>query len=68
MTELIAIAMLSRGYTAEDCPDAGRRDHPIPPSGYIDRSDWGEKKSKTHEQIRCPKCGFYAVWTRKAKP
>lgn len=48
---------------AEDCPDV--RKHTKTPSGYIQFHEWAEKKSKTHKQIKCPTCGFWAIWVKK---
>ena len=44
----------------QDCPDAAKR-HSEPPrdmnsNGY----------SPTRKQVRCPTCGFYAVWEKRA--
>ena len=50
---------------AEDCPDAAK--HTKTPSGYLAWHAWAEKKAKTHEQHRCPKCGFWTLWKPKAK-
>lgn len=51
--------------SAEECP-AARRHTPLP-AGYIERSNWMERKAKTHDQLRCPSCGFWTIW-RKRKP
>ena len=35
------------------------------PKGYLGWHSWAEKKSKTHQQTRCPNCGLYAVWVKR---
>lgn len=37
------------------------------PEGYLTWHEWAEKKSKTHEQERCPGCGLFAIWKPKRK-
>lgn len=49
---------------AEDCPDVHK--HTADPSGYLQWHAWAEKMAKTHDQIRCPTCGFWAIWVPKA--
>lgn len=34
------------------------------PTGYIEWHNWAEKKSRTHRQIRCEKCGLYKIWLK----
>lgn len=41
--------------------------HTPKPMGYIDLALWMEKKARTHEQMRCPECGRWAIWKRKAR-
>lgn len=41
------------------------RIHTPMPEGYLDRAEWAEKKVKTHEQVRCPTCGLWAVWVKR---
>ncbi len=41
--------------------------HTKSPTAYVAWHDWAEKKSKTHEQIKCPNCGLYKVWVRLEK-
>ena len=60
-----AIAMLANGLTSDDCPDARR--HTKCPDGYVDRSEWVAEKLRTHDQFRCPTCGFFAIWRRRPK-
>lgn len=52
--------------TATECPAAKR--HTKCPEGYLAWHEWAEKKSRAHEQTRCPTCGFYAIWKRKSVP
>lgn len=40
-------------------------DHTSAPSDYLQWHDWAERKSRTHEQRRCPDCGLWAVWVPK---
>ncbi len=35
------------------------------PNEYLAWHDWAEKKMKTHKQVKCPKCGLYAIWVPK---
>lgn len=49
---------------SEDCPDAAKHS-PSGPSGYTDWFEWAQKKGETHDQLRCPTCGFYVIWKRK---
>ena len=37
------------------------------PSGYLQWTEWAEKKSKTHDQTQCPDCGLWAIYSRKRK-
>lgn len=39
--------------------------HNMGPPGYVERAEWAEKKLKTHEQKQCPKCGLWALWTKR---
>lgn len=39
--------------------------HPGWPDGYIARSEWAEKKLKTHDQVKCEECGLFAIWVKK---
>lgn len=49
---------------ASDCPDAAL--HTPHPSGYIAHANWADRMKKTHRQVRCQTCGFWAVWVSKA--
>lgn len=51
----------------DDCPDAAAKHTPCPKS-YLGWHDWAAHKAKTHRQIKCPTCGFYAVWVPRQKP
>jgi hypothetical protein len=35
------------------------------PEGYVQWHEWAEKKNKTHYQVKCDKCGLYAIWKRR---
>ena len=35
------------------------------PSGYVAWHEWAEKKSRTHEQHRCPVCDGWAIWKKR---
>ena len=50
---------------AEDCPKADK--HTPCPGGYLNWHAWAEKKAKTHDQLQCPTCGFWAIWKPKKK-
>lgn len=47
----------------DQCPD--RENHTPCPTGYLAWSAWAERMSKTHKQVRCKKCGMFAVWEPK---
>ena len=49
--------------TSSACPD--RRRHTPAPTGYLAWHEWAERKSRTHEPVRCDGCGLYAIWRRK---
>jgi ribosomal protein L37AE/L43A len=36
------------------------------PSGYVNWHMWAEQKDKTHDQHRCPACGRWRVWRKRA--
>lgn len=52
--------------SADECPDV--RKHAKQPAGYIARLEWQEKRGKTHDCSRCPTCGYWAIYTKRAKP
>lgn len=60
------VPRLANVKSADDCPD--RAKHTSDPPGYLQWHAWAEKKAKTHVQIQCPTCGFWAIWKRKPKP
>jgi len=37
------------------------------PAGYLQWHEWAQHMSKTHKQIRCPRCKLWAIWVRKPK-
>lgn len=39
--------------------------HTAAPTSYIAWHNWAERKAKTHEQRRCPDCGFYTIWVKR---
>lgn len=39
--------------------------HTKKPKGYIEWHAWAEKKSKTHEQVKCDECGLYSIWIKR---
>lgn len=49
----------------ETCPQ--RRRHTPCPEGYMAWHEWAEKKGRTHRAVKCPGCGLYAIWVRKAR-
>ena len=50
--------------SADECPDAEKL-HTKAPTGYLSWGAWADDKRKTHRQIRCPTCGFWAIWVKK---
>ncbi len=49
-------------------PIAERCNHTPCPDGvgdYFGWQEWAEQAAKTHEQIRCPRCGLWAIWLPK---
>lgn len=38
------------------------------PKGYVQWHEWAEKKSKTHNQLKCDQCGLFHIWKKKKKP
>lgn len=52
-------------YSLRDCPDRVRLHDPGWPESFSDWSAYADTKSKTHQQVKCPTCGFYAVWEPK---
>ena len=53
---------------AGTCSHCGRRGrfYPAQPGGYVAWHEWAEKKNRTHRQERCPGCGRWTVWRRRA--
>jgi hypothetical protein len=49
----------------KNCPSF--KNHTPQPRGYVQWHAWAEEKAKTHYQIRCPECGFFAIWVKKNK-
>lgn len=39
--------------------------HKSEPEGYVAKLEWLEKMSKRYKQVRCEKCGLYAIWKSK---
>ena len=50
----------SGGLKCRNCDN-----HTLGPAGYIAWHEWAEKRSKTHDQLKCPDCGLYVIWRRK---
>lgn len=48
-------------------PSAKKCNHTLDPPGYTHWHEWAEKASKTHRQVRCPRCGLFAIWMPKAQ-
>ena len=48
---------------AEDCPEIER--HTACPRGYVAWHEWADKMTETHNQKRCPCCGFLSIWVPK---
>jgi hypothetical protein len=46
-----------------DCP--GFADHTVSPKGYLAWHDWAKRTDLTHRQVRCQRCGLYAIWLPK---
>lgn len=49
-----------RAGTSEGCDEIER--HTACPRAYDWWHEWAEKMSKTHNQVRCPCCGFLSIW------
>ena len=59
------ICSTSETLKSEQGPDCKR--HTPMPEGYLDRAEWMEKKSNTHEQVQCPGCKLWKIWVPKKK-
>lgn len=42
------------------CPNQAA--HTPLPSGYTDWHEAAEELARTHDQLRCPFCGLFAIW------
>jgi hypothetical protein len=40
--------------------------HTPAPDGYLPWHSWAQKAFKTHSQVRCRRCGKWAIWLPKA--
>lgn len=47
-------------------PSANECRHTPVPTLYHAWYEWCELACKTHEQIRCPRCGLWSIWLPKA--
>lgn len=47
--------------SVDDCPDRDTL-HTRCPTGYLQWHHWAAQKGKTHRQVRCPTCGYWAIW------
>lgn len=45
------------------CPQ--QAGHTPTPMGYLPWHEWAERKSKTHQAVRCSGCDLYAIWIPK---
>ena len=74
--ERAALSRIDRALTGRHRRDDGVRggallveqpecEHTKRPEGFVAFQEWAEKKAKTHDQIRCPVCGLWAVWVPK---
>jgi hypothetical protein len=50
--------------SADDCPAAHK--HTKSPSGYLQWHMWALRKMRRHKQIKCPTCGFWSIFVRRA--
>lgn len=48
-------------------PSAEVCNHTPHPTLYHAHYEWMERASKTHGQIRCPRCGNWSIWLPKAE-
>lgn len=48
----------------EICPQAWQ--HTPAPTFYVAWHLWAEQMGRTHDQSRCPGCGLFRIWTRRA--
>ena len=39
--------------------------HTKQPSEYYLFDEWAKKMGKTHNQVKCPNCGYYKLWIKK---
>lgn len=53
----------ARPATTGEC-----KPHTPAPAGYLAWHEWAEKKSRTHQQGRCPGCGLFLIWQPKENP
>lgn len=60
------VTVVGQYLSAGECPD--RHKHTKHPEGYLQFHAWAEKKMRTHEQVQCPTCGWWAIWKRRDKP
>lgn len=63
MTKTTRVRLAPR--TAEDCSKI--ETHTAGPSGYLAWHAWAERMAKTHEQTKCPGCGFWSIWVPKSR-
>lgn len=35
------------------------------PTGYVEKAEWAEHMSRTHEQRQCPGCGLWTIWEQR---
>jgi len=40
-------------------------DHTPCPSGYIQWHAWAKQMARTHRQVKCGRCGLWAIWIPK---
>lgn len=52
----------------ESCPERERHTpEPMHESDYMGWHAWARRMSKTHKQLRCPKCGLFAIWVSRSR-
>jgi hypothetical protein len=49
----------------DECPAHAK--HTECPEGYLQWHAWAKRMSRTHRQIKCERCGLYAIWIPKQK-
>ena len=60
----MAGAVMARRKAEPVCPD--QAGHTPSPDGYVDWHEWATRMAVAHRQVRCPGCGRFEVWVKRA--